>query len=192
MKELRESILISIIVSAIAIFGMISTALVITKEKNKELDAMAETYNAHLNALLDEKDELIKEIKELEYKASRKRYCSLENVECFDEDNPKWTALVRATWRIETGNGSSVVWNEKNNAGGIMVGSEYKSYPSKEHGLKALEKLLMAYVKDYRYNLKDIRNEYCGSHCGEEDYLTFKQIFNEEMEKMKWKKKILT
>lgn len=81
-KELKEYILISIMICAIAFFGIAGTALVITKEKNKELDAIAETYNAHLNELLDEKDELIEEIKELRYKVSRQRYCSLSSVDC--------------------------------------------------------------------------------------------------------------
>lgn len=64
-----------------------------------------------------------------------------------------------------------------------MVGNQYKSYPSKEKGLNALETLLKAYVKDYRYDLKAIRYEYCGPHCGDKDYQTFKQIYYEELEK---------
>lgn len=82
IDEIRESILISIIISAIAIFGMISTAYFVSKDKNKVIDDQTETYNRHLELKDEVIDALEKEIEELKYKASRQRHCSLSSVEC--------------------------------------------------------------------------------------------------------------
>ena len=73
------------------------------------------------------------------------------------------------------------MWSELNNPGGIMVGDEYKAYPTKEQGLQALETLLQSYVDEFGYDLKAIRNRYCGNHCGIEDLETFTQIYMEEL-----------
>lgn len=62
-----------------------------------------------------------------------------------------------------------------------MVGNEYKAYPTKEQGLQALETLLQSYVDEFGYDLKAIRNRYCGNHCPEQDLITFTQIYMEEL-----------
>ena len=73
------------------------------------------------------------------------------------------------------------MWNEYNNAGGIRIGSEWQRYETKEQGFMAMETLLEGYVEEFGYDLKAIRNKYCGSHCGEQDLITFKQIYQEEL-----------
>lgn len=107
----------------------------------------------------------------------------IEEVEEVEEPDPRWIALVNATWRLETGNGTSFMWVEHNNAGGIKCGVDYCSYESEEQGRESLESLLVAYVDDYGYDLESIRLEYCGSHCGIEDLNIFTQIYNEELNK---------
>lgn len=91
--------------------------------------------------------------------------------------------LVATTWRIETGNGTSTLWTEYNNAGGIKCGNEYCTYPTQEQGYKSLETLLRGYVDKYGYDLKAIRERYCGIHCGSKDLIEFTKIFKEELQK---------
>lgn len=96
----------------------------------------------------------------------------------------KWRALVIATFRIETGNGTSYLWNQHSNAGGIKnYNNEYKSYDSKKDGLEALETLLQRYVDLYGYDIKKIRSIYCpvsDSGCLG-DYEKFIEIYKEEL-----------
>lgn len=87
---------------------------------------------------------------------------------------------MNATWRIETGNGTSALWQNYNNAGGIKCGNDYCRYKNKEHGYNELKELLLRYRKKYGFDLEAIRYEYCGSHCGEKDLQVFTEIFNEE------------
>lgn len=90
--------------------------------------------------------------------------------------------MVQATWRLETGNGTSDVWHKLNNPGGIIRGGEYVRYPTKEDGMRDLEILLRKYVEEFRYDFSAIRTKYCGSHCGQEDIDKFVQIYKEEIE----------
>lgn len=47
--------------------------------------------------------------------------------------------------------------------------------------MTALTELLKDYVEKYDYDLKSIRQRYCGPSCGEQDLITFTEIYNEEM-----------
>ncbi|MDE8065852.1 glucosaminidase domain-containing protein [Erysipelothrix rhusiopathiae] len=90
-------------------------------------------------------------------------------------------AFVNATWRIETGNGTSQLWLEYNNPGGIKCGAEYCSYDSQKSGLIALNSLLIEYWEVYGMDIKAIRERYC--QCGVDDYLQFMKIYHEELKK---------
>ena len=85
-------------------------------------------------------------------------------------------ALVQATWRLETGNGTSSLWLTQNNAGGIKCGSTYCRYPTEQAGLEALKTLLARYVEKYGYDLEAIRSIYSESN----DTDLFRQIYLEE------------
>lgn len=74
-----------------------------------------------------------------------------------------------------------MLWQKNNNAGGIKCGSRYCSYTSKEQGVNDLKSILKGYVERHGFNLKNIRNEYCGSHCGGSDLKEFNTIFMEEL-----------
>lgn len=90
-----------------------------------------------------------------------------------------WTALKTATWRLETGNGTSRLWLENNNAGGIKCGSQYCKYDSQETGQKALDKLLRTYVQKYSFNIREIRYIYSGNTPN--DFENFMLVFKEEL-----------
>ena len=94
-----------------------------------------------------------------------------------------------ATWRLETGNGTSNLWLNSFNAGGIKCGDSYCQYDNEEHGMSILKDILIDYVNVYGYDLKSIRQRYCGIHCGDSDLITFTEIFNEELTKQKTKQK---
>lgn len=93
--------------------------------------------------------------------------------------------MVIATWRLETGNGTSPMWLYQNNAGGIKRNGVYHTFDSQESGWKALEDLLYNdYYLVYGLDLRAIRNRYCGIECGEEDLIKFTEIYNEELAKL--------
>lgn len=96
--------------------------------------------------------------------------------------DPIFDAIVRATWRLETGNGTSLVWLRYNNAGGIKCGSDYCTYESEEQGLNALEMLLQDYYTVYGTDFKRLRERYC-ENCGIEDLNEFTAIYQEEISK---------
>ena len=106
----------------------------------------------------------------------------VEVVEIVEDIDYRFEALVQATWRLETGNGTSALWASCNNAGGIKQGFEYKCYPTQEQGVEALRGLLVWYVDRFGYDFKAIRDLYC--QCGEQDYYNFMQIYNEELSKL--------
>lgn len=51
-----------------------------------------------------------------------------------------------ATWILETGNGSSEMWQLQNNPAGIKCGQDYCSYLSKDAGLAQMFYLLNQYT----------------------------------------------
>lgn len=95
------------------------------------------------------------------------------------EIDTNFEALVMATWRLETGNGTSRLWLTYNNPGGVKCGSEYCRYSSKEQGLQSLRTLLTKYVDRFGYDFEAIRSVYSES----DDTQLFRQIFYEEKEK---------
>lgn len=97
------------------------------------------------------------------------------------EIDTNFEALVMATWRLETGNGTSRLWLTHNNPGGVKCGSEYCRYSSKEQGLQSLRTLLTKYVDRFGYDFEAIRSVYSES----DDTQLFRQIFYEEKEKLK-------
>lgn len=90
----------------------------------------------------------------------------------------QWEAFLSATWRLETGNGTSSLWTNGHNAGGIKCGQSYCHYETEEEGMQALERLLRIYVDQFGYDFKAIRARYC--QCGPEDYPKFMEIYYEE------------
>lgn len=99
----------------------------------------------------------------------------------FIEIDTNFEALVKATWRLETGNGTSRLWLTQSNAGGVKCGKEYCSYQTKEAGLEALRTLLSRYVESFGYDLEAIRSVYSES----DDTEIFRQIYIEEGGKWK-------
>lgn len=57
------------------------------------------------------------------------------------------SGFALATWILETGWGSSAVWQEMNNPAGIVCGGDYCKYTSKEQGIQEMYALLDRYVK---------------------------------------------
>ena len=55
-------------------------------------------------------------------------------------------SFALATWILETGNGSSIMWMQNNNPAGIKCGSDYCSYPSKDAGIAQMFYLLNQYT----------------------------------------------
>lgn len=55
-------------------------------------------------------------------------------------------SFALATWILETGNGSSMMWTQNNNPAGIKCGEDYCSYPSKDAGLAQMFNLLNQYA----------------------------------------------
>lgn len=172
-KQIFKELLILIILSSIA--TLLTASLVYAYSIPKRID--------EINITLDQIDKNIEKLEEdinqVQFEKSFERTCQLEVVDCEFEWKAK--ALVSATWRLETGNGKSTLWQQNNNAGGIKCGNEYCSYQTKEQGYKALETLINQYIDKYGFDLKAIRKEYCGSHCGEEDLIEFQKIYEEEL-----------
>ena len=72
-------------------------------------------------------------------------------------------SFALATWILETGNGSSMMWTQNNNPAGIKCGEDYCSYPSKDAGLARMFNLLNLYTTGsiswigQRNTIRDIR-----------------------------------
>lgn len=159
-------------------------------------------YEKEIEAKQNEIEELKLEIKRLEkeietisYEEILPNFVSfeveeeeevIEEVEIVEEViDREWLALVSATFRLETGNGTSNMWVNHYNAGGIKCwngNNDYCSYESEEEGLQALESLLESYVRDFGYDFKAIRNKY---NPGDgQDYERFMVIYYEELNKL--------
>ena len=187
-KQAKQNAIIGL--SAMAIITIISLSImlvVFNKGKQEELKEQIDRHKIQLSEI-EKKQELVeKEIDKLSEEKSVKRLSTLEVVEEASSISldPNFEALVKATWRIETGNGTSYLWKRYNNAGGIKdyYTGNYVSYQSEEEGMQALRELLLnKYVDKYDYDLKSIRKEYC-YQCGHKDYKVFKELFEEELVK---------
>lgn len=134
-------------------------------------------------------DEEVKKVLEIKEELQRLENERLEKEKLEKEEHEEssifidrdFEALVQATWRLETGNGSSELWRLNNNAGGIRCGKVYCSYESKSVGMASLRRLLQGYVNKHGYDLEAIRNIYSESN----DTELFRQIYNEEKGKIK-------
>ena len=113
---------------------------------------------------------------ELEIRKAKKRLAVKEQAKKVTEFEKNLQALVRATFRLETGNGTSQLWLKYNNAGGIKCGGEYCEYSNGAEGMQHLENLLRKYVEKFGFNLKAIRDVYSES----DDTKLFTEIYNNE------------
>jgi hypothetical protein len=163
-----------IVVLAILILLLLAK-LTVAENQYLELENNHIELIEELNNKETELNNIKNELETLEY--------TLDEIE--KEDN-EWIALVDATFRLETGNGTSNLWLNYNNAGGIKCGNVYCVYDTKENGLQALKTLLERYIIEFGYDIKSIRNKYCPIYdkgCID-DYENFKEIYNEELEKV--------
>lgn len=95
-------------------------------------------------------------------------------------------ALVNTTFNYETGYGTSTMWLEQNNPGGIKgyYSGEYLTYESKTHGLTHLESLLTdKYINTYGHDIIAIRKAYDPNYT-EEQLQDFAHMFKLELERL--------
>lgn len=145
--------------------------------------ALIQSINAIPNSSTEKLKPIIEFKEQIDLEALRKekleynieKYLHQES-SAYIEVDTNFEALVRATWRLETGNGTSRLWLTQNNAGGVKCGKEYCSYQTKEAGLEALKTLLSRYVDNFGYDLEAIRSVYSESN----DTELFRQIYLEE------------
>lgn len=164
-----------IVVLAILIL-LLFTKLTVAENEYSQLEDNHIELVEELNKRETELNNIKNELETLEY--------TLDEIE--KEDN-EWIALVNATFRLETGNGTSNLWLNYNNAGGIKCENVYCVYDTKESGLQALKTLLEHYISEFGYDIKAIRNKYCplsDKGCIG-DYERFTEIYNYELEKEK-------
>ncbi len=82
-------------------------------------------------------------------------------------------AFLLATWILETGWGTSLLWNNKNNAGGIVCNNDYCDYENQFTGLAALAQLTNSYTEGSisfvgkRVSVKEIREKWSESEDAE-------------------------
>lgn len=144
--------------------------LLYEKEEPPTLEELAEDYIPPKEEVEEILDAVSREPEE-----SYSKYDSLE-----------FHALIRATFRYETGNGTSSMWVNMNNPGGLKCNGPgqqcsadgYRFFESKKAGLDEKVRLLEGYVDRYGYDFRTIREVYC--QCGPEDYYKFMDIYNEE------------
>lgn len=91
-----------------------------------------------------------------------------------------------ATWGLETGWGSSVLWRSDNNPAGIVCSGVYCSYESKEDGMAAMFELLQRYINgsiEYvgkRNTLVEVRNMWSETDDVDDILDIWKHILKEE------------
>lgn len=138
-QQIFKELLLLIFMSSIS--TLLAVSLVYAYSIPKRIDEI----NITLDQIDKNIEELEEEINQIQFEKSFERTCQLEVIDCEFEWKAK--ALVSATFRLETGNGKSSLWQQNNNAGGIKCGNEYMfSYQSKEQGYKALETLINQYI----------------------------------------------
>lgn len=183
-KKNTQLISLYVLVLIIALLTTSSYLLISFKNARK----LEDEITADIIERLDDKIKALEQERDLAYQEQAMvKNCSLSSVECANQDNltksKEFNALVKSFWRLETGNGSSYAWLKHNNAGGIKDSKgNYRVYENKEAGIEDLRKELEAYVRDYGYDLKAIRAEYCGKTCDlDTDLKEITAIYNEEM-----------
>lgn len=86
-----------------------------------------------------------------------------------------------AIHRLETGNGTSELWLQNNNAGGLKGKSGYYTYESQEEGYKELFRLLDKYINIYgRRTVKDVSALWCDEEWSYEVVEIWKEINKHE------------
>lgn len=93
------------------------------------------------------------------------------------ENEIKLNDFTRTTFYLETGYGTSKLWLENNNAGGIKCNNGWCSYDTKDDGFYALKTLMRSYVNEFGYDSQSIRYKYCGWFCPTEDLKAFDNIY---------------
>lgn len=180
MTHKNKNILLATVVTVLVLLQLVLVQG-LRSEVNRvnEQNEINEKYNRELT---EENNNLRNELETLEFTIQEMN----KVINDLNSELAEWRALITATWRLETGNGSSYLWNTHFNAGGIKnYNNEYKSYPSKKQGLQALETLLKGYVDLYGYDIKKIRSIYCPTTekgC-EGDYEKFIEIYEGELKK---------
>jgi len=173
-EELKDQILTSLIISVFSIVSLVSVTYIQSREHKNQIKELEAVYELQINKLNDSVNWL-----------EKKNDSLIDRIEELEEQLPKWIAFNNATWRVETGNGTSELWLRNNNAGGMRTNGEWHKYDRQEDGLEAMSNLLATYVNELGYNFKAIRYKYCGAHCGDVDYNSFMRIYNEEINKVK-------
>lgn len=108
--------------------------------------------------------------------------------------NIEFEAFVEATFNYETGYGSSWLWKNQNNAGGIKCGSKFCTYDTQEQGLSELRALLEVYYNKYGNDFKTIRSVYTGYKDKEKldkDYKIFMELYEKAYERINNNGKIM-
>lgn len=160
------------------------TFLLAIASMNKILEEQVKNYEQHTITIVEyptpepkpEPDPIVVEVEEEVEEIIEAVYLEPE-----PEPDKEWLAFVSATWRLETGNGTSYLWEYNNNPGGIKCGTDYCTFSSKDEGMQIFEDLLQDYVDTYGYDFRAIRDRYC--QCGPEDYDKFMEIYYEEYSK---------
>lgn len=84
-----------------------------------------------------------------------------------------------ATWALETGNGTSELWINRNNPAGIIKldgSGEYQTYASQEDGLRAMFDLIEHYCKKGINTVQGIRSIWAESESAEQIVSIWKEI----------------
>lgn len=155
-----------LIINILIIVGLIFTG---TAEEEPLLDeAIIPPPSIDLSKYEPEQDELVKQV--------------IEEIIEEPERDLQWEAFVSATFRLETGNGTSSLWLNGNNPGGMRCSGDWCRYDSPEEGLDHLHRLLQQYVDEFGYDFKAIRNKYAPNQP--EDYGRFMSVYYEEINKL--------
>ena len=190
IKKIFQILMFSLVIEANALGGILipeKEELPPTPIKAVVLDEKSQDLLANLELAESLEEIRLKKFEEEKEKALEKQKQIAEEKRIAEEkkrqakSNNNFEALVNATWRLETGNGTSKLWLERNNAGGIKCGTSYCQDVSGEAGMQRLRNLLKRYVARYGYDLEAIRSVYSESN----DTELFRQIFNEERSKLK-------
>lgn len=180
MTHKNKNILLATVVTVLVLLQLVLVQG-LRSEVNRvnEQNEINEKYNRELT---EENNNLRNELETLEFTIQEMN----KVINDLNSELAEWRALVIATWRLETGNGSSYLWKHHFNAGGIKNNdNEYKSYSNEERGLNDLKTLLRRYVNKYGYDIKKIRSIYCPTTekgC-EGDYEKFIEIYEGELRK---------
>lgn len=151
--------MIAVIISALVLFsGGVEPIEEIREPIEIELGGQEDIYEN----MKVKFDELVKETLEKRKEAEEAEKLK-EAVKPVIKKDCSFDALVLATFNLETGYGSSWLWKNYYNAGGIKCGTEYCKDTSEYNGMQRLRVLLQRYVDRYGYDFEAIRSVYSES-----------------------------